>query len=192
VSGSAAREPDLTNAQRLVEELRRELDPVEQEIRRHPYLAALEAGHVRREDLARFAGEQHHTIRSDLRSVALLVNRFGATPSGPFFQTVLGGETAALAALGAFAAAVGMDDARLQASPERSRGVPVFAPNQRVKVNLANLTIQGVQFSQNVQEALGTVLEQTSTDPSTYRIELLFSFKGVKQVEVPEERIRPT
>jgi len=68
----------------------------------------------------------------------------------------------------------------------------VFAPNQRVKVNLANLTIQGVQFSQNVQEALGTVLEQTSTDPSTYRIELLFSVKGVKRVEGPEERIRPT
>jgi hypothetical protein len=68
----------------------------------------------------------------------------------------------------------------------------VFAPNQRVKVNLANLTIQGVQFSQNVQEALGTVLEQISTDPPTYRIELLFSFKGVKRVEVPEERIRPT
>jgi hypothetical protein len=46
----------------------------------------------------------------------------------------------------------------------------VFAPNQRVKVNLANLTIQGVQFSQNVQEALGTVLEQTSTTPPTYRV----------------------
>jgi hypothetical protein len=68
----------------------------------------------------------------------------------------------------------------------------MFAPNQRVKVNLANLTIQGVQFSQNVQEALGTVVEQTSADPPTYRIELLFSFKGVKRVEVPEERIRPT
>ena len=68
----------------------------------------------------------------------------------------------------------------------------MFAPNQRVKVNLANLTIQGVQFSQNVQEALGTVLEQTSTAPPKYRIELLFSFKGVKRVEVPEERIRPT
>jgi hypothetical protein len=65
----------------------------------------------------------------------------------------------------------------------------VFAPNQRVKVNLANLTIQGVHFSQNVQEALGTVLEQTSSDPATYRIELLFSFKGVKRVEVPEERL---
>jgi hypothetical protein len=68
----------------------------------------------------------------------------------------------------------------------------MFAPNQRVKVNLANLTIQGVQFSQNVQEALGTVVEQTSVTPPTYRIELLFSFKGVKRVEVPEERIRPT
>jgi len=68
----------------------------------------------------------------------------------------------------------------------------VFAPNQRVKVNLANLTIQGIQFSQNVQEALGTVLEQTSTVPPTYRVELLFSFKGVKRVEVPEDRLRPS
>jgi len=105
----------MINAEKLVEEIRRELAPVEQEIRRHPYLAALETGRVRREDLTRFAGEQHHIIQSDLRSIALLVNRFGATPSRPFFQAVLGGETAALAALGTFAAAVGMDDARLQA-----------------------------------------------------------------------------
>ncbi|HEV8639547.1 MAG TPA: hypothetical protein VGV13_00430 [Methylomirabilota bacterium] len=67
----------------------------------------------------------------------------------------------------------------------------MFAPNQRVKVNLANLKIQGVLFSQNVQEALGTILEHVSTDPSIYRVELLFSFKGVKRVEVPEDRIRP-
>ncbi len=110
-----ALEVDRINAQQLVEEIRRELDPVEQELRHHPYLAALETGRVRREDLTRFAGEQHHIIQSDLRSIALLVNRFGATPSGPFFQAVLGGETAALAALGTFAATVGMDDPRLQA-----------------------------------------------------------------------------
>jgi thiaminase len=110
-----ALEADMINAQQLVEEIRHELDPVEQELRHHPYLAALETGRVRREDLTRFAGEQHHIIQSDLRSIALLVNRFGATPSGPFFQAVLGGETAALAALGTFAATVGMDDARLQA-----------------------------------------------------------------------------
>jgi len=105
----------MINAEKLVEEIRRELTPVEQEIRRHPYLSALETGRVRREDLTRFAGEQHHIIQSDLRSIALLVNRFGATPARPFFQAVLGGETAALAALGTFAAAVGLDDARLQA-----------------------------------------------------------------------------
>jgi hypothetical protein len=66
-----------------------------------------------------------------------------------------------------------------------------FRPNQRVKVNLADLTIQGVRFSQNVQEALGTILEQTSADPPVYRVELLFSFKGIKRVEVPEDRIHP-
>jgi hypothetical protein len=66
----------------------------------------------------------------------------------------------------------------------------VLGPGQRVKVNLAGLTIQGVLFSQNVQEALGTILEQGATDPPTYRIELLFSFKGVKRVEVPADRVR--
>src|SRR5262245_51811752 len=105
----------MTDARRLVEEIGRELGPTEQEIRHHPYVTALEAGRVRREELPRFAGEQYHIIRSDLRSVALLLNRFGTTPSGPFFQAVLGGETAALVALGAFGAAVGMDDAGLEA-----------------------------------------------------------------------------
>ena len=86
----------MISAEKLVEEIRRELAPVDHEIRRHAYLATLETGRGRREDLARFAGEQHHIIQSDLRSIALLVNRFGATPAGPFFQAVLGGETAAL------------------------------------------------------------------------------------------------
>ena len=67
----------------------------------------------------------------------------------------------------------------------------MFASNQRVKVDLSHLTIQGVTFSENVREALGTVLMQTSADPPVYLVELLFSFKGVKRVEVPESRIRP-
>jgi hypothetical protein len=67
----------------------------------------------------------------------------------------------------------------------------MLAPNQRVKVNLAHLTIQGVHFSENVREALATVVRQTVSDPPTYLVELLFSFKGVKRVEVPEDRITP-
>jgi len=66
----------------------------------------------------------------------------------------------------------------------------VFEPNQRVKVNLSGLTIKGVAFSQNVQDALGTIVQRLAAEPPTYLVELLFSFKGVKGVEVPEERVR--
>jgi hypothetical protein len=60
-----------------------------------------------------------------------------------------------------------------------------FSRNQRVTVDLSGLVVQGVSFSQNVQKALGTILQQMSTDPSVYKVELLFSFKGVKRVDVP-------
>ncbi len=65
----------------------------------------------------------------------------------------------------------------------------MFQPNQRVTVDLSGLVIQGVSFTQNVQKALGTILHQMSTDRSVYKVELLFSFEGVKRVDVPEERI---
>ena len=67
----------------------------------------------------------------------------------------------------------------------------MLASGQRVKVDLSGMVIKGVSFSQNVREALGTIVQQTSTDPPSYLVELLFSFKGVKRVEVPEERIHP-
>ena len=67
----------------------------------------------------------------------------------------------------------------------------MFQPNQRVKVDLSNLTIKSVTFSQNVREAMATIVQQISTNPSVYLVELLFSFKGLKRVEVPEERIKP-
>ena len=51
----------------------------------------------------------------------------------------------------------------------------MFQPNQRVTVDLS-----------------GLVMQQMSTDPTVYKVELLFSFKGVKRVEVPEERIHGT
>jgi hypothetical protein len=66
----------------------------------------------------------------------------------------------------------------------------VFEPNQRVKVNLSGLTIKGVAFSQNVQEALGTIVQQIAAEPPAYLVELLFSFKGIKRVQVPEDRVR--
>jgi hypothetical protein len=69
--------------------------------------------------------------------------------------------------------------------------VGMLEPGQRVSVDLSNLTIKGVRFSQNVQKALGAVVQQVSAEPPVYLVELLFSFKGIKRVEVPEERIHP-
>jgi hypothetical protein len=67
----------------------------------------------------------------------------------------------------------------------------MFSPGQRVKVDLSGMVVQGVSFSQNVREAIGTIARQTSPEPPIYLVELLFSFKGVKRVEVPEERVHP-
>ena len=38
----------------------------------------------------------------------------------------------------------------------------MLRPGQRVKVNLSDMVVQGVAFSQNVREALGTIVRQTS------------------------------
>ncbi|HUJ23993.1 MAG TPA: hypothetical protein VLX58_20805 [Bryobacteraceae bacterium] len=66
-----------------------------------------------------------------------------------------------------------------------------FVAGQRVRVNLAGLMIEGVAFHAAVTDALATILKKTSENPPAYRVDLLFSFKGLKQIEVPEERLRP-
>ena len=66
----------------------------------------------------------------------------------------------------------------------------MYQPSQRVTVDLSNMRIKDVVFSQNVQKAIGTIVQQVSTTPPVYLVELLFSFKGIKRVEVPEDRIR--
>jgi hypothetical protein len=66
----------------------------------------------------------------------------------------------------------------------------VFKPGQLVRVNLAGLQVQGVLFHAAVTDAVGNILRQTSEDPPKYVVKLLFSFKGVNEVEVPADRIR--
>jgi hypothetical protein len=48
-----------------------------------------------------------------------------------------------------------------------------------------------VAFGSAVTDAIGTVVRQTSTDPPRYLVKLLFAFKSLTQVEVPEDRVRP-
>jgi len=66
----------------------------------------------------------------------------------------------------------------------------MLQPGQRVRVNLAGMQVGRVMFQAAVTDAVGTIVRQTSENPPKYLVKLLFSFKGVDEVEVPEDRIR--
>ncbi len=66
---------------------------------------------------------------------------------------------------------------------------PTFQPGQLVHVNLAGLQAEGVMFQAAVTDAVAHIVKQTSDQPPTYLVKLLFSFRGVTEVEVPADRI---
>jgi len=105
----------MLHAQRLVEDIGRELQPANEQLMRHPYVQAVEVARIPRDKLRLFAGEQYRIIGSDLRSVAHLVSRYGGEPSRDFFLGVLQGERAAWDGLLAFASALGVIETDLQA-----------------------------------------------------------------------------
>ncbi len=106
----------MEKAQELVTQVRAEIAAVEARLSAHPWIAAAEAGRLVGEDLVLFAAQQRRIIGSDLRSVALLVHRYGDSPSGRFFGESLKTEALALEALNDFAKAVGADASTLAAS----------------------------------------------------------------------------
>lgn len=108
-------------ARQVVQSLRGELAAVEDEIRNVPFLAALEAGEVSHDLLRALAGEQYSILRSDLRSMAVLVARVPPEHSA-FFQGLLEGERIALGLLLDYAAALGWDEDDLAAYEPRPKG----------------------------------------------------------------------
>ena len=65
-------------------------------------------------------------------------------------------------------------------------------PGQAVRVNLAGIQAGSVLFHAAVTAAVGNIVRQTSENPAKYLVKLLFSFRGVSEVEVPEDRITAT
>src|SRR5713226_8830419 len=104
----------MLNAKALIDKIQQELQPVNEQLLRHPYVQALEEGKIGREKLRLFAGEQYTIIGSDLKSAAHLVSRFGSSPSRDFFLGILQGERAAWDALLTFAHALGLSEAQLR------------------------------------------------------------------------------
>jgi thiaminase len=103
----------MVDAKTLLNQIGKELQPVTEQLLRHPYVGALEEGKIGREKLRLFAGEQYTIIASDLKSAAYLVSRFGSAPSRDFFLSVLQGERAAWDALLTFAHALGLSETEL-------------------------------------------------------------------------------
>ena len=66
-----------------------------------------------------------------------------------------------------------------------------FQSGQRVRCNLAGMQVGAVLFHAAVTDAVGTILNQTAADPPKYLVQLMFSFRGVTEVEVPEDRMKP-
>ena len=66
----------------------------------------------------------------------------------------------------------------------------VFQPGQTVRVNLAGLRVKNVTFQAAVTDAVGHIVRQTAENPPVFLVRLLFSFRGVDEVEVPAERIK--
>jgi len=65
----------------------------------------------------------------------------------------------------------------------------ILQPGQAVRVNLSGLQAGGVLFHAAVTAAVGNIVKRTSENPAKYLVKLLFSFRGVSEVEVPEDRI---
>jgi len=65
----------MAAAQELIEQVRKELESVEARLRDPPYLQALDQGQIPKERLGVLVGEQHITIESDLRSLAVMLAR---------------------------------------------------------------------------------------------------------------------
>lgn len=126
----------MTDVHTFLSDIRVALEKVEQKIRRHPYVVAIEEGKIEKERLKVFAGEQYHIISSDIRSVALLVSRWGHGTSLDFFWMLLQGEVEALKALVRFASAFGVSEEGLKAYDP-------FAGAQAYKAYMAWLSLYG-------------------------------------------------
>ncbi|AXI76396.1 thiaminase II/PqqC family protein [Peterkaempfera bronchialis] len=64
--------------------------------------------------LAELAAQEHHIVRSDLRSLLLLATRCAGTRTGRYFADLAGGEEEALVRLARYGAACGLDGEALR------------------------------------------------------------------------------
>jgi len=98
----------MVNAEDVLQETRSVLRKTEDRIRSHPFIAELAAGRVSLDDFRAFPGHQYHMWKSDLRSAANLVVRFGDRGYASFFRDDLQAEIEAREGIVALAGKLGL------------------------------------------------------------------------------------
>ena len=123
MSDQVQTQANAVSAAELVATVRQELADIDKRIQNHAYLQALRKGKVSVAALKAFPGHEYHTVISDLRSMAQLVQRFGDQPqTAAFFNGILQGEIASRDAIVVFARKLGMTEAELQTYEVTSEG----------------------------------------------------------------------
>ena len=131
----------MAGGQELIEQIRKELEPVGTQLRDHRCLRALEQSDFARDSLSVIVGEQHTNIENDLRSLAAMVARCDHPRSRRFFLGTLRGHNAAFGALHDLVIALGLDKPSLQAYELRSM-VPCLLRDICLTANLTTHTIR--------------------------------------------------
>ena len=85
----------VSEARKLVAEIKSGLAVLDNKIKNHEYISALEQGKIPHEALQGFAGHQYSIIKSDLRSFALQLNRHSSETGRRYLIGMITGESAA-------------------------------------------------------------------------------------------------
>ncbi|MES1244283.1 MAG: hypothetical protein ABUT39_21940 [Acidobacteriota bacterium] len=105
-------------ARRLVRQIREDLRPVENQIRRVPFVTRVESGKASVELIAAVVAEEYSIIRSDMNSFSQMAAQWDSQGS-TFFGDLAFGEELALPLVLDFAATVGLDEEDLIAYEPR-------------------------------------------------------------------------
>ncbi len=84
-------------AEKLVRNIRNELKEIDIQIPNHDFVELISNKHAFNTGIKAFLGHQYHIAKSDLRSFAMLVQRYGNYPrTCLFFKNMLDGEFSAV------------------------------------------------------------------------------------------------
>ena len=116
------RKNDLLTSHDVVEKIRVELRYLDEEIRDHLYIKMLKQKKVDLPTLRAFPGHQYHIMQSNLRSMAMMIHRFGLPSEQSFFMQAYHDGSEALTNLLPFAQKFGMSGDELEHYPITHEG----------------------------------------------------------------------